>query len=103
MIFAYGVRDNLDYTLFRPFNFIGPNLDNVDEPKEGSSRVFTQFLSNIMYRRPIHLVDGGEQKRSFTFIDDAIDCLLRIIENRDSVANARHLQYRQSREQRIHR
>ncbi len=49
VIYAYGVRDNLDYTLFRPFNFIGPNLDNVEEPKEGSSRVFTQFLSNVLY------------------------------------------------------
>jgi nucleoside-diphosphate-sugar epimerase len=87
VIYAYGVRDNFDYTLFRPFNFIGPNLDNVDEPKEGSSRVFTQFLSNIMYRRPIMLVDGGEQKRSFTFIDDAIDCLLRIIENPNGAAS----------------
>ena len=89
MIYAYGVRDNFDYTLFRPFNFIGPNLDNVDEPKEGSSRVFTQFLSNIMYRRPILLVDGGEQKRSFTFIDDAMDCLLRIIDNPNGVASRR--------------
>jgi nucleoside-diphosphate-sugar epimerase len=89
VIFAYGVRDQFDYTLFRPFNFIGPNLDNVDEPKEGSSRVFTQFLSNILYRRPILLVDGGEQKRSFTYIDDAIDCLLRIIENRNGVATRR--------------
>jgi len=89
VIYAYGVRDNFDYTLFRPFNFIGPNLDNVDEPKEGSSRVFTQFLSNIMYRRPILLVDGGEQKRSFTYIDDAIDCLLRIIENPKGVASRR--------------
>ena len=76
VIYAYGVRDNLDYTLFRPFNFIGPNLDNVEEPKEGSSRVFTQFLSNVLYRRPIKLVDGGSQKRSFTFIDDAIEALL---------------------------
>jgi len=89
VIYAYGVRDNLDYTLFRPFNFIGPNLDNVDEPKEGSSRVFTQFLSNIMYRRPILLVDGGEQKRSFTFIDDAMECLLRIIDNDNGVASRR--------------
>jgi len=48
VIYAYGVRDNLDYTLFRPFNFIGPNLDNPEEPKEGSSRVFTQFLSNVL-------------------------------------------------------
>jgi nucleoside-diphosphate-sugar epimerase len=89
VIFAYGVRDNFDYTLFRPFNFIGPNLDNVDEPKEGSSRVFTQFLSSIMYRKPIKLVDGGEQKRSFTYIDDAMECLMRIIDNKDGVASRR--------------
>src|SRR6266446_6353121 len=89
VIYAYGVRDNLDYTLVRPFNFIGPNLDNVEEPKEGSSRVFTQFLSNVLYRRPIKLVDGGRQKRSFTFIDDAIECLLTILANKDGCASRR--------------
>ena len=89
VIYAYGVRDNLDYTLFRPFNFIGPNLDNIDEPKEGSSRVFTQFLSNIMHNRDIKLVDGGAQKRSFTFIEDAIEALLRIIANKDRCASQR--------------
>jgi nucleoside-diphosphate-sugar epimerase len=83
------VRDNLDYTLFRPFNFIGPNLDDVEEPKEGSSRVFTQFLSNVLYRRPIKLVDGGSQKRSFTFIDDAVEALLIILENKDRRASQR--------------
>ena len=87
VIYAYGVRDDLDYTLFRPFNFIGPNLDNIEEPKEGSSRVFTQFLSNVLYRRPIKLVDGGQQKRSFTYIDDAIECLLTIIENKNRRAS----------------
>ncbi len=87
VIYAYGVHEGLDYTLFRPFNFIGPNLDNIEEPKEGSSRVFTQFLSNVLYRRPIKLVDGGRQKRSFTYIDDAIECLLTIIENEDGRAS----------------
>jgi len=89
VIYAYGVRDNLDYTLFRPFNFIGPNLDNIEEPKEGSSRVFTQFLSNVLYRRPIKLVDGGRQKRSFTFIDDAVEALLTILENPEGCASRR--------------
>jgi nucleoside-diphosphate-sugar epimerase len=89
VIYAYGVRDNLDFTLFRPFNFIGPNLDNIDEPKEGSSRVFTQFLANVMHGQPIKLVDGGRQKRSFTYIDDAIDCILRIIENPHGIATRR--------------
>jgi nucleoside-diphosphate-sugar epimerase len=89
VIYAYGVRDNLDYTLFRPFNFIGPNLDNIEEPKEGSSRVFTQFLSNVLYKRPIKLVDGGRQKRSFTYIDDAVEALLTILENKDNCASRR--------------
>ncbi|HEY4211763.1 MAG TPA: bifunctional UDP-4-keto-pentose/UDP-xylose synthase [Steroidobacteraceae bacterium] len=89
VIFAYGVRDDLNYTLFRPFNFIGPNLDDVEEPKEGSSRVFTQFLSNILYKRPIKLVDGGQQKRSFTFIDDAVEALLTIIGNENGRASKR--------------
>lgn len=89
VIYAYGVRDNLDFTLFRPFNFIGPNLDNVEEPKEGSSRVFTQFLSNVLYKRPIKLVDGGSQKRSFTYIDDAIEALLTILENNGGRATRR--------------
>ena len=89
VIFAYGVRDNLNYTLFRPFNFIGPNLDDIEEPKEGSSRVFTQFLSNILYKRPIKLVDGGSQKRSFTYIDDAVEALLTIMENDKARATRR--------------
>ena len=89
VIYGYGVHTALDYTLIRPFNFIGPNLDNIDEPKEGSSRVFTQFLSNIMHRLPIKLVDGGDQKRSFTYIDDAVDAILRIIENANGAATRR--------------
>lgn len=87
VIYAYGVRDNIDYTLFRPFNWIGPKLDNVFEQKEGSSRLFTQFISNIIFKKPIQLVDGGKQSRSFTFIDDGVDALLRIIENKQGKAS----------------
>ncbi len=87
VIYAYGVRDNLDYTLFRPFNWIGPQLDDVFEAKEGSSRLFTQFISNVIFKKPLQLVDGGKQSRSFTFIDDGIDALLRIIENKDGCAS----------------
>ena len=87
VIYAYGVRDGLDYTLFRPFNWIGPRLDNLLDAKEGSSRVFTQFLSNVLHGKPIQLVDGGKQRRSFTYVGDAIDCLMRIIENKDGCAS----------------
>jgi len=87
VIYAYGVRDNLDYTLFRPFNWIGPKLDDVFEAKEGSSRLFTQFISNVIFKKPLQLVDGGRQSRSFTFIDDGVDALLRIIENKNGCAS----------------
>jgi nucleoside-diphosphate-sugar epimerase len=80
VIYAYG-ETGLAYTLFRPFNWIGPHLDDVDSPKEGSSRVLTQFLHNILYGRPIKLVDGGTQRRAFTYISDGIDCLMKILEN----------------------
>jgi nucleoside-diphosphate-sugar epimerase len=89
VIYAYGIRDGLDYTLFRPFNWIGPKLDDILEPKEGSSRLFTQFLSNVILKKPIQLVDGGKQSRSFTYVGDGVDALLRIIENQDGRASRR--------------
>ncbi len=89
VIWAYGAHRDLKFTLFRPFNFIGPKLDNISAPKEGSSRVLTQFAHNIINGKPIKLVDGGEQKRAFTFIDDGIECLLKIIENKDGVADGK--------------
>jgi nucleoside-diphosphate-sugar epimerase len=87
VIYAYGNHEGLQYTLFRPFNWIGPKLDSIHTAKEGSSRVLTQFLYNILAGEPIQLVDGGSQRRSFTFIEDGIECLMRIIENRDGCAS----------------
>jgi nucleoside-diphosphate-sugar epimerase len=89
VIFAYAQQQDFRFTLFRPFNWIGPKLDNILEPKEGSSRVLTQFISNILHGKDIQLVDGGGQRRSFTYIDDGIDALLRIIENKDGCADGR--------------
>jgi nucleoside-diphosphate-sugar epimerase len=81
VIAAYGQQQGLDYTLFRPFNWIGSGLDSLHTPKEGSSRVVTQFLGHIARGEPIQLVDGGAQRRSFTDISDGISALMRIIEN----------------------
>lgn len=87
VIYAYGVHENLDYTLFRPFNWLGPNMDDVFAKKENSSRAIIQFINNILYQRPIKLMDGGEQKRCFTFIGDGVDALIKMIENKDGSAS----------------
>jgi nucleoside-diphosphate-sugar epimerase len=88
VIYAYGEHEGLRYTLFRPFNWIGPKLDSISTAKEGSSRVLTQFLYNILAGEQISLVDGGNQRRSFTFIEDGIDCLMKIIDNKDGCADS---------------
>ena len=89
VIWGYGETAGLDFSLFRPFNFVGPKLDDVNDPKEGSSRVVTQFIHNIITGKPIKLVDGGRQKRCFTFIDDGVDAILRIIKNEDGCASGK--------------
>jgi nucleoside-diphosphate-sugar epimerase len=88
VIWAYG-EQGLDFTLFRPFNWIGPGLDRMLAAKEGSSRVLTQFLGNIVRGENIQLVDGGAQRRCFTYISEGIDCLMRIIANKEGIASGK--------------
>jgi nucleoside-diphosphate-sugar epimerase len=89
VIWAYGSAGELDFTLFRPFNWVGPGLDNLHAAKEGSSRVVTQFLGHIARGEDIQLVDGGTQRRSFTDIEDAIVALMRIVENPGGITSGK--------------
>lgn len=86
LLYAYGKHHELSYTLFRPFNWYGPRLDNPFNPKPGGSRVLTQFIGNILRGENINLVNGGSQQRCFTYIGDGIDALIRIIEHKDTAA-----------------
>ncbi len=86
VIYACGNHQNLQYTIFRPFNWMGPLMDDFYAIEEGKSRAITQFISNAIFGRPIKIV-GGNQRRTFIYVDDAIDALMRIIENKDNKAN----------------
>jgi nucleoside-diphosphate-sugar epimerase len=87
VIYAYGKHQQLNYTLFRPFNWYGPKLDNIFNTKRGGSRVLTQFIGNILRGEDIMLVNGGEQQRCFAYIDDGISALLKMIENKNNAAH----------------
>ena len=89
VIWAYGAQEGLDFTLFRPFNWIGSGLDSIHTPKEGSSRVITQFFGHIVRGENIKLVDGGSQKRAFTYIDDGVSALMKMIENENGIASGK--------------
>ena len=88
VIWAYG-RRGLRFTLFRPFNWFGPNLDDPARAAAGSSRVVTQFLGHLMRGEPLHLVGGGMQRRSFTWLGDGLDALMRILHNPGGCADGR--------------
>lgn len=86
VIWAYGAK-GLNFTLFRPFNWMGPRLDRLDSARIGSSRAITQLILNLVEGTPIRLFDGGEQKRCFTDIADGIEALARIIDNDNDACN----------------
>lgn len=89
VILAYGDKEGLQYTLFRPFNWYGPKLDDLTQVEGQKSRVLTAFIGNILEGQDLILVDGGAQRRSFTYISDGIEALLRIIENKNGCADQR--------------
>ncbi|MBJ9975037.1 bifunctional UDP-4-amino-4-deoxy-L-arabinose formyltransferase/UDP-glucuronic acid oxidase ArnA [Pseudomonas sp. S75] len=86
VIWAYG-KQGLRFTLFRPFNWVGPRLDRLDSARIGSSRAITQLILHLVEGTPIRLVDGGEQKRCFTDVADGIEALARIIDDRDQTCD----------------
>jgi UDP-4-amino-4-deoxy-L-arabinose formyltransferase/UDP-glucuronic acid dehydrogenase (UDP-4-keto-hexauronic acid decarboxylating) len=89
VIWAYGQKEGLRFTLFRPFNWIGPKLDSLTSARIGSSRAITQLILNLVEGTPILLIDGGLQKRCFTDISEGVECLFRIIQNQEGVCDRR--------------
>ena len=83
VIFALDQREGMRFTLFRPFNWVGPYLDSLEATSEGSSRLITQLIGDSLQRGELTLVDGGHQKRCFTDVRDGVAALKEILLNED--------------------
>nr|AOG75409.1 UDP-apiose/UDP-xylose synthase [Hedwigia ciliata] len=84
LIYGEGAENGLEFTIVRPFNWIGPRMDfipGVDGPRDSVPRVLACFSNNLMRGEPLKLVDGGKSQRTFIYIKDAIDAVQRMIEN----------------------
>jgi nucleoside-diphosphate-sugar epimerase len=88
VIFAMDQRSGFRFTLFRPFNWVGPYLDSLESSSEGSSRLITQLISDATTKKMVTLVDGGHQKRCFTDVRDGVDALKLILLN-EKTANGK--------------
>ena len=78
---AYGQEEGLRYTIFRPFNWVGPRLDTWKDARERTARSFTQIMHDVLKKGEVTLVGSGEQRRSFTWIEDGTDALMALLRN----------------------
>ena len=76
LFFDYERAYGLDVKVTRLFNIYGPNMDIKD------GRVISNFFYQALYKKPLTIYGNGNQKRSFCFIDDAIDLLILIMESK---------------------
>ena len=51
---------------------------------ESDNRVYAQFLRNVMRGEDIVLKSSGEQYRSWIYVDDCVDALMKILHNGES-------------------
>jgi UDP-apiose/xylose synthase len=88
VIHAHGVAGDLEYTIVRPFNFIGKRIDYlVPAYAVGGPRVFPHFMSALLTGGPIRLVDGGHAYRSFCHIEDATRAFMAILDQPEKARN----------------
>ena len=64
---------NIELRVARIFNTYGPNLS----PEDG--RVISNFICNSIMNKPLLLHGDGKQTRTFCYIDDCIDGLLKLM------------------------
>jgi UDP-apiose/xylose synthase len=88
IIHANGLSEGLEYSIIRPFNFVGPRIDYLVTPgSTGGPRVFPHFMSALLGDGPLQLVDGGLQNRAFCHIDDATAAFMTILEQPEAARN----------------
>lgn len=75
LFFSYYRQYALPIKVGRIFNTYGPNM----HPNDG--RVVSNFIMQALRNKPITVFGDGSQSRSFCYVDDLIDCMLRFMES----------------------
>jgi UDP-glucuronate decarboxylase len=70
----YHRAHKLDVRLIRIFNTYGPRMD----PKDG--RVVSNFITQALLGEPITIYGTGQQTRSFCYVDDLVEGILRMMD-----------------------
>ncbi|MDA9488047.1 UDP-glucuronic acid decarboxylase family protein [Bradyrhizobium sp. CCBAU 11361] len=79
LFFDYRRQHNLTIKVARIFNTYGPRMQLND------GRVVSNFIVQALTGRPITIYGDGKQTRSFCYVDDLIDGLMRLMDTGDEI------------------
>lgn len=75
----YHRQNNIKIKILRIFNTYGPRM----HPSDG--RVVSNFITQALKNNDITLYGDGSQTRSFCYVDDMVDALVRIMNTPDEI------------------
>ena len=77
LFFDYNRQHNLDIKVVRIFNTYGPRMN----PNDG--RVVSNFIVQALQGKDITIYGDGQQTRSFCYVDDLIDAMVRMMNSEE--------------------
>jgi UDP-glucuronate decarboxylase len=77
LFFDYWRQHRLDIKVVRIFNTYGPRMHPAD------GRVVSNFIVQALKGEPITIYGDGQQTRSFCYVDDLIEALVRMMATRE--------------------
>lgn len=79
LFFDYHRQHQLLIKVMRIFNTYGPRM----HPNDG--RVVSNFIVQALNNEPITVYGDGEQSRSFCYVDDLIDGMIKLMNSQDEI------------------
>jgi len=85
LFFDYYRLHEMKIKIARIFNTYGPRM----RPDDG--RVIANFITRALNERPLTIHGDGRQTRSFCYVDDMVDGLLKLMETRGDITGPMNL------------
>lgn len=77
LMMDYHRQNNVDIRIIRIFNTYGPNM----HPDDG--RVVSNFIMQALQNKDITIYGDGSQTRSFCYVDDLVEGMIRMMNNKE--------------------
>lgn len=79
LFYDYHRQHNVKIKIARIFNTYGPNMDIED------GRIISNFICQALQNKPITIYGDGKQTRSFCYVDDLIDGLIKLMNSDNDI------------------